>query len=342
MQTLYIDRKDSDLDIQGSRLQVQIPGESKPFSVPVKLLSFIVVSASVRFSSTLLTRLTQAGITVIFLNPRKEEATCIAYGLLHNNNERRLLQYEAVSNKERMLCYATALVRQKLRGQRALLLRALRSRADQRLSLLKAAERLSRLDGRLDTVSEIDSIRGIEGAAAAQYFAAYQCLFPASLDFKGRNRRPPKDPVNVVLSLSYTLLHAEAIRVLVSTGFDPQLGIYHMPCFGRESLACDLVEIYRPVVDRWVWRLFATEVLRNDHFSRSGSEGKPCVLGKAGRARYYSHYESQVCLWRKLMRKTARHWLAVLQHETSLQALLATSAIQVEETDQIFGVEDEQ
>ncbi len=318
MQTLYLDRKDSELDIAGGYLQVRI-GDKKPFRVPLKVLEFLVISASVRFSSTLLSRLTQAGITAVFLNPRKQEAICIAHGLLHNAADRRLMQYRAINNDSLKLRYSIALVRQKLRGQQAMLLRALHRRSDQRYALQKGLRHLTGLNTQLDNVTNVDSLRGIEGAGAAMYFEAYQRLFSPSLAFNGRNRRPPRDPVNVVLSLSYTLLHAEAIRVLVSSGFDPHLGIYHLPSFGRESLACDLVEIYRPVIDRWVWRLFASEVLRPDHFSSSTEANKPCIMSKAGRAKYYSNYENRAHRWRKLLRKTVRFWHMQLQQEMALQ-----------------------
>lgn len=337
MQTLYIDRKDSELEIQGGRLQVRIAGANKPFSVPLNVLEFLVISATVRFSSTLLSRLTLAGITAVFLNPRKDEASCIAYGLLHNAADRRLMQYQAISQSPLKLRYSIALVRQKLRGQRAMLLRALRRRPDQRHALFKGIKRLTGLEARLDDVAHIDSLRGVEGAGAALYFEAYQQIFAPRLAFNGRNRRPPRDPVNAILSLTYTLVHAEAIRVLVSTGFDPQLGVYHLPSFGRESLACDLVELYRPVVEFWVWRLFADEILRPDHFAQSSGAERPCLLGKAGRAEYYSHYESQARLWRKLLRRTAQHWLVLLQQDISLPA--QGNSVENVVKDEIFGVD---
>lgn len=338
MQTLYIDRKDSELTIQGGRLQVRISSSSKPFSVPLNVLEFLVISASVQFSSVLLSQLSLAGITAVFINPRKGEASCIAYGLLHNAVDRRLMQYESISCVPLKLRYSISLVRQKLRGQRAMLLRALRRRPDQRHALYKGIQRLTNLEARLGNVPNIDSLRGIEGAGAAMYFEAYQKIFAPRLAFNGRNRRPPCDPVNVVLSLSYTLVHAEAIRVLVSTGFDPQLGVYHLPSFGRESLACDLVEIYRPVIEYWVWRLFASEVLRPDHFVQSMSAEKPCMLGKAGRAEYYSNYENQAYRWRKMLRQTARNWLSLLEQDVSLpvqQSYPAETAV----TDEIFGAD---
>lgn len=318
MQTLYIDRKGSALEVESHRLKVHIPNQPRPFSVPLNVLEFLVISAAVEFSSTLLSRLTLANITTVFLNPRKQEATSIAYGLLHNAADRRLLQYHAITQPAQRLQYATAIVCQKLRGQRAMLLRALKIRPDKRTPLFKSIHGLKALEDKLAHVETTESLRGIEGAGAAIYFKAYQSIFPPRLEFNGRNRRPPQDPVNVILSLTYTMLHAEAIRVLVATGFDPQLGIYHLPSFGRESLACDLVELYRPVVERWVWRLFAEETLRVDHFTLSDNAGtRPCMLGKAGRAIYYSRYEYKARHWRKLLRKTTHYWLEQLKHDQS-------------------------
>ncbi|MDF1589023.1 MAG: CRISPR-associated endonuclease Cas1 [Gammaproteobacteria bacterium] len=323
METLYIDRKNAELTIQGGRLLVRITDRPRPFSVPLSILEFLVISASVQFSSTILTQLTLANVTVIFINPRKHEASSIATGLLHNSTDRRLIQYKAISDPEIQLRYAKMLVRQKLRGQRALLKKALRGRPDKRLPLTKGIERLHPVEQRVIAASTIETLRGIEGSSAAMYFEAYQSLFAPKLAFTGRNRRPPRDPVNAVLSLTYTMLHAEAIRVLISTGFDPHLGIYHLPTFGRESLACDLVEIYRPIADQWVWTLFAHEILRHDHFSfeAKGSTDTSCLLGKAGRSNYYSHYEHKARGWRKLMRRTSRHWLKQLQLDLQIPKL---------------------
>lgn len=311
MQTLYIDRKGAEVEVQGQRLTVRIPGVEKPFGVPLKVLEFLVVSAPVQFSSTLLCQLTLAGITVVFLNPRKGDASCIAHGTLHNAADRRLLQYQLVSDVQVRFELSVSLVRQKLRGQRAMLMRALRRRPENRYILKNAIDRLTIFDSRIEQAESLDSLRGIEGAGAAIYFNAYKSVFAPRLEFNGRNRRPPRDPVNVVLSLTYTLAHAEAVRALIACGFDPQLGVYHFPSFGRESLACDMVEIYRPMLEHWVWRLFASEYLRLDHFTVDPSCVKPCILGKTGRGLYYSAYEARARRLRRLMRRTARHWLQV-------------------------------
>lgn len=326
MQTLYVDRKNSEIEIDRGRLLVRIKGIRSHFSIPTNVLQLLVVSAPVHFSSTLLTRLTEEGITTVFINPRRIEACTMTHGMSHNSGERRLLQYQAIVSATHRQQYAKDLVRDKLRAQRAMLNKALRKRPDARYKLSTGISRLNGMIQRMDEVDNIDSLRGIEGAAGAAYFEAYQSLFAPSLDFTGRNRRPPLDPVNVILSLSFTLLHAEAVRALFAVGFDPLLGIYHAPSFGRESLACDLVESFRPLAEHWIWRMFAKEILRPDHFSTAASESDlPCMLGKAGRAVYYARYELMARVWRRLMRRVARNWLARLQTDFHTHSNVATA-----------------
>ena len=120
---------------------------------------------------------------------------------------------------------------------------------------------------------------------AQAHFAGLQAVFAPSLNFNGRNRRPPRDPVNAVLSLGYTMLHAECVLQLYGAGLDPFIGFLHELDFGRESLACDLAEPRRPAVDRFVHHLFRSGELEAAHFvALQGA----CLLGKAGRAHFYA------------------------------------------------------
>ena len=134
----------------------------------------------------------------------------------------------------------------------------------------------------------LDSLRGLEGAAASGYFAGLRAVVPASLGFHERNRRPPRDPFNALLSLTYTLAHAEAAFTLHAAGLDPCIGYYHQLIHSRESLACDIMETIRPLADRLCLKLVAQQVLTAEHFSQSDAG---CLLGKAGRSRYYGAYE---------------------------------------------------
>lgn len=313
MKTLFIDHKNATLAIEAGRLIVRFNPEDKPFGVPIRLISMLVISAPTQFSSSLVTQLTQANVVIVFINPRKSEACTMTTGMLHNDARRRLWQYQAITSEPLRLEFAKALMQHKLRLQKAMLVRAQIKRPDFRRELTKGATRIQTQLDQLINAANIDSLRGMEGAAGAAYFEAYQQIFAPALCFNGRNRRPPRDPVNVILSLTFTLLHAEAVRNLFAVGFDPLLGIYHEPCYGRESLACDLVELFRPLAERWIWRLFAEEVLRVEYFVLAADAEKPCMLGKRGREVFYGEYDKATQSWRRLMRRTARHWLARLQ-----------------------------
>ncbi len=118
-----------------------------------------------------------------------------------------------------------------------------------------------------------------------------QLLRPPALGFTGRKKRPPPDPVNATLSLAYTLLHARAVQVAWASGLDPQLGFYHEPAWGRQALACDLIEPWRPCVDEWVYAWFHSRYLRAEDF-KCCAEG--CFLGKAGRAKFFTAFASRM------------------------------------------------
>ena len=159
----------------------------------------------------------------------------------------------------------------------------------------------------------IDSLRGIEGAAAAAYFEAFTSLFPPSLEFTGRNKRPPRDPVNACLSLAYTLVHFEAVAASYAAGLDPLLGLYHEPAFGRESLASDLIEPLRPHADAWVWSLFRERVLTGEHFH---NDKGAVLLGKTGRQYFYTRFENFAHPLRRLLRLEAFRTVKRLQQSS--------------------------
>lgn len=192
------------------------------------------------------------------------------------------------------------LISGKLRRQHALLLQGEHRRPDARNALFDARDTITRIQAQLmGQTADIPRLRGMEGAAARAYFQGLTALFPPVLRFHGRNRRPPRDPVNACLSLGYTLLHFDAVRAAHAAGLDPLIGFYHRPSFGRESLASDLIEPLRPIVDRWVWLLFRDEELRESHFSLCDGG---CFLGKVGRRRFYHRWEPFARIQRRWLR----------------------------------------
>lgn len=306
MATLFLDRKGLLLEEESGALVLRAPGEAAR-RVPLRLLERVVIHARTVFDSAVLSRLAAHGVVCVVLNPRHAERAALVSGGAGPDAARRLRQYQAATDRVWCEAWARRLLECKLAGQRRLLLEAAEARGALAYELRKAAAALERArvklrEGRGATPAEW---MGAEGAAANAYFQAYQQLFAPALGFQGRNRRPPRDPVNVCLSLGYTLAHAEAVRVIVAAGLDPYLGFFHQPAHGRESLACDLVELERAGTDAWVWDLFRQRGLRAEHFHRH--EGA-CRLGKAGRRLVYEAWEERAAgLTRRLRRRT--RWL---------------------------------
>lgn len=287
MTSLYVDRRGVELKADGEALVFHENG-ARCGTVPLAPLSRVFLRGDVTLSAALLGKLGERGIGVVVLSGRKGEPTLLL-GRPHNDAARRVAQYRLSQDAGFCLGFARAVVAAKIAAQRALLEECREGCATGRYLIGVGLRRLDAFAAEIDAQAGIAALRGLEGAAAAAYFQGYQELFAERLRFRGRNRRPPKDPVNAVLSLTYTLLHAEATIALYGAGLDPYIGFYHALDFGRESLACDVVEALRPEADRFVLKLFRGETLRVEDFSQADGA---CLLGKAGRGRYYAAWEA--------------------------------------------------
>jgi CRISP-associated protein Cas1 len=313
MATLYLDRKGAALDIDAGTLTVRLGGELAT-RIPLAPLDRVVLRGDAVLSTRVLAELWRHDIGLLLLSGRHGEATARLVGRPHDDVALRLAQYRRASDAEACRETARHIVGGKLAAEGRLLARALETRPDRRKPLTDAIATVARVQARVADDGEPldrDTLTGLEGAGAAAYFRAYATLFPESLEFARRRRRPPPDPVNVCLSLGYTLLHHEAVREVQIVGLDPLLGFLHVPERGRESLASDLVEPLRAHVDEWVWRRFADRDLRGEHFSRE--KGGACLLGKAGRRVFYDGFEPLAAGLRRLLRRMARSLAADLR-----------------------------
>jgi CRISPR-associated protein Cas1 len=313
MGTLYIDRKDLHVKLDGNALAFYA-NEKREGMVPITPLKRVIVVGNITLEASVLNRLADQGITVLFLSGRRNRFHGMLHGKLHNNGLLRLRQYQK-SLTPFALEYAVEIVESKVARQAALLKAATERRPDLRFPLTSAANILQTvlrklsdlsvapaiMEGNDDQETEkevvLGSLVGLEGSASAAYFSGYTKLFPPSLEFTGRNRRPPRDPVNAILSLCYTMLHYETVREIETIGLDPTIGFLHQFEYGRESLACDLVEIHRPMVDEFVWELFRERSLTDRDFSYE-KDRPGCYLKKESRKRFYPWYET----WAKTLR----------------------------------------
>lgn len=196
----------------------------------------------------------------------------ITQSMGHKNVQLRQHQYTAASHEEASLPLARRFISGKIRNCRTLLRRNCKTVPE------AALDELARLaDAALITGSR-DELFGIEGAAGRVYFSHFAEMIKGDeeglgFDFHSRNRRPPKDPINALLSFTYTLLTSTTTVVLMTVGFDPYLGFFHQPRYGRPSLALDLMEEFRPIIaDSTVIGLVNNnEVSVDDMIRRAGS-----------------------------------------------------------------------
>jgi CRISPR-associated protein Cas1 len=305
METLFIDRKGSQLSTDHGRLKIYLDGK-KQTSLPLHQLRSIIISCDCQLTSSMLRTLAKLNISLICLNNRDHEASFIGTNENTGNIHRKIHQYRLLNENEYKHRIARLLIKQKIRSQQLALTEFMDARQDLASHFKRTKGMLMGLRRNLEkhSLSELtlSTILGIEGTATRQYFDAYKRLFPESLNFTQRNKRPPKDPINVLLSLSYTILHYEAKRACQSHSLEPNIGILHQPSYNRASLACDLTELLRSQVDIWVWTLTRKEILRKDHFQTSDNA---CLLTKTGRQHFYQALAEELPVWREQLRRHA-------------------------------------
>lgn len=317
MSTVFIDRKDIEIRVDGNSLSFYAKGQ-KDGSLPLAPLKRLVIIGNVKIDSSVLYKLVNNGISVVFLTGKLRYG-CTLSGPIHNNGILRVKQYEK-SLSDFSLQLSREVLKKKIASQRDFISEiknlkpALAMQVENALEILNKA--LSNIEN-ISTVS-IDSLRGIEGSASSVYFTIYSKIFPDSLNFLKRVKRPPKDPVNAMLSFCYTLLHYEIVREIQLIGLDPTIGFYHQFEYGRESLACDLVEIFRVSVDRLVYELFRDKHLSKKDFMQDEESGG-VYLKKAGRKKFYPLYEQWAqkhrSSWREEVQTLARR---ILEEKNSL------------------------
>ena len=214
-------------------------------------------------------------------------------GAGHANVELRTAQYKGSFEDQVCLRLARGWVQAKIRNSRTLLRRNWRQDEDVK-PVLTDMKRLADKAGR---ARDLNSLLGVEGAAAARYFQHFTGMLKQSSDtdlfeMNNRNRRPPTDPVNAMLSFGYALLTRTWVVVLSATGFDPYRGFYHQPRYGRPALALDMMEPFRPlIVESAVITAINNGEVRPTDFVRRATGVN---LSNAGRKRFIATVERRL------------------------------------------------
>jgi CRISPR-associated protein Cas1 len=262
--------------------------------VPIHAVRQVVVFGNVQVSTQALETLIANEVPVAYLTGHGRFVGSFAPPPAKNVSLREA-QFRLFADPAACLVLSKAVVRAKLTNQRALLMRSLRGDGD-RGSDEPAARGLADLLRKLDAAAAPESVLGLEGQGAALYFGEFARFLKQppggrGFDFTARNRRPPRDPVNALLSFAYALLTKDCFAAICTVGFDPYKGFFHQGRHGKPSLALDLMEEFRPVIaDSVVLTLINTEGLTPADFV---TWRDACQLGEAGRKKFFAAYEQR-------------------------------------------------
>ena len=272
LNTLYVQSQGSYLRQEGETVVVE-RDRTIVARIPIHTLSGIVCFGNVMCSPFLLGLCGERGVHVSFLSEHGRFLARIE-GPVSGNVLLRVAQMKAAQDAGKSRDIAASFVAGKIINARTILQRRLRDHGDD-VDCAQCVIELAALVQKLRKASTTDEVRGVEGEAAAKYFKTFNALLVAQRDaftIQNRNRRPPLDPMNALLSFLYTLLAHDCTGALESVGLDPQIGFLHGLRPGRDSLALDLMEEFRaPLADRMALSLVNLQQLGPKDFKTSES-----------------------------------------------------------------------
>ena len=250
-------------------------------------LEQVVIFGNISISTQALSCLLEYDIPIVYLSIHGKFKG-VTSGIPTKNISLRLSQYQASANPAIALSIARSIVATKIHNQRVMLMRNAQNNSEE------AKHNIQHLISECANVSALESLLGFEGTAARYYFGSFNEMLKLNgngftFSFEGRNKRPPPDPVNALLSFAYSLLAKDCFSACLTVGLDPYLGFYHQTKYGRPALALDLMEEFRPIIaDSVVITLINNKMVSDkDFLSNKGA----CYLTESGRRAFFEAYE---------------------------------------------------
>lgn len=294
LNTLFVQTQGTYLRLDHETIKLEVEG-APAAQIPLQHLGGIAVFGNVLLSPFLLHRCAEDGRSVVWFG-RGGKFKARMVGPTSGNVLLRQAQYEALGDPEVTRGIARNVVAGKLRNARSVVQRAAREAGMDEKSILDNASSALAADIRsLRGARNLDDLRGSEGSGGQTYFEAFQSMIRADqgeYSFNGRNRRPPRDRVNALLSFVYALVTSDCVAGCEGVGLDPQFGYLHALRPGRPSLALDLVEEFRPVLaDRLVLSLINRGQMRSADFE--DRPGGAVQLTESGRKTVITAYQKR-------------------------------------------------
>lgn len=270
LNTLYITKQKTYLHKERDTLVIK-EGDTKLAQFPALSLGNVICFGRVSVSPYIMGYCADKGIGLVFCTEWGRFLARVQ-GRENGNVLLRRTQYRWADDSEQSTQMAQLIVAAKIANARAVLMREQRNHGDNP-KLTEAENKLAASLRQANTVTSVDAVRGVEGEAAATYFRAFPQLFRADwINFTKREKHPPTDPVNALLSFLYSIITQECVSALQGVGLDPYVGFLHRDRPGRPSLALDLVEEFRAYwADRFVLTLINRRQLQSKDFITEAS-----------------------------------------------------------------------
>ncbi len=295
--TLYILTPETYLALQNENILVKVGGTEK-VRVPANTIESILCFGNITVSTPLIAFCGQRGISLCFFSEYGKFYGRIQ-GPVQGNVLLRRMQFAAMEDPVQCNRLARNIVLGKLAASKTFLMRMRREHKSGEAAITDAIDKITGICMEAQEVCSVESLRGLEGAAAAAYFGALPAMLSSdTMTFSGRNRRPPEDPVNALLSFLYTLLKNDVQSALEGVGLDPAVGYLHALRPGRPALALDLMEELRaPLCDRMAIALINRGQISEKSFTQLNA---PVLLNEDGR-------KTVLTAWQKRKQEVVQH-----------------------------------
>lgn len=275
LNTLYVTTEGAYVRVDHDTLKIEVEKETK-LQVPLHHIGGVVCFGDVMMSPAAMARCAEDGRFVVLLD-RNGRFKARIEGPVSGNVLLRCAQHEAMRDPERTLSIARNMVGGKIQNSRQIVLRGAREADDptDAEALRNIADALANAVGRIPQCEDLETLRGIEGESARAYFSTFDRMIKEDREafkMEGRNRRPPTDPINALMSFLYALVLNDCVAAAEGVGLDPQMGFLHALRPGRAALALDLMEELRSLLaDRLVLTVInRRQISAKDFIQRSG------------------------------------------------------------------------
>lgn len=288
MSYLYVCEQGATIGITENRFQVKYK-DGMVKSIPAETLEVIEVFGKIQITTQCVTECLKRGVNILFYSTQGAY-----FGRListnHVNVQRQRMQEKVTEDKQFRLDFSRRIINAKIRNQIVILRRYARNREN---DIRRAVIEMQNMYRKLETAQSIEQLMGYEGTAAKIYFRELGRLIDPAFAFAGRNRRPPRDPFNSVISLGYSIILNELYGKIEGKGLNPYFGVMHSDREKHPTLASDLMEEWRAVlIDSVALSMLNGHELQREDFY-SGTDQPGVFLTKEGFKKYVQKLESK-------------------------------------------------